>query len=60
MNDPENFTFYIGGKDGNLFLLRLAWHLDLYNISVATSPDFVVFFEHCHKRFPPEVNEFRY
>lgn len=51
VNDPKNFTFCLEGQRRELILVELAWHLDLYNRSVATSPEFVVFLEHCHKRF---------
>lgn len=56
VNDPENFTF-VSRERRQICLVELAWRLDLYNQSVATSPEFVVFLEHFYKRLPAEVTE---
>lgn len=37
VNDPNNFTFCLGGERRELSLIELAWHLALYDISVSTS-----------------------
>ncbi|CAH1447852.1 unnamed protein product [Lactuca virosa] len=60
VNDPKNFTFCLGSQRREISLVELVWRLDLYDRSDATSPEFVVFLEHCNKRLPEEVTETGY